>query len=279
MSEHNFQQLRSGQAGCPSDLMLDRMHTGELAPAAAESLAQHIASCQVCPGRMESRKAGFEAFARADPERLLAGVRKRLAEPERAPQTTWAPPQRTPQGWMRSARVLYAATPLAAAAALTLVFVMNRGSIPIAEEPGADTVRLKGGPALHVFRLAGERTQPVMSGERLSPGDRLRFVVDLPKEGQVTIVGVERDGKLYTAWPLGAQTASVNASATQRPAGLRQELPGAVALDESEGQEPLYLVYCPEQSAAPRCTSKGATDSPACPAGCVLQKFVINKGR
>lgn len=275
MSEHNFQQLRSGQAGCPSDLMLDRLHAGELAPAAAESLAQHIAGCRDCPGRMESRKAGFAAFAGADPEQLLAGMRKRLAEPERPPQPTWAPPQRTSQGFLRSARVLYAAAPLAAAAALTLLFVMKRGPVPAADEPGADTVRLKGGPALHVFRLAGERTQPVMSGERLSPGDRLRFVVDLPKEGQVAIVGVEGDGKLYTAWPLGAGAES----ASQRPAGMRQELPGAVALDESEGQEPLYLVYCPEGSEAPRCTSRGATEAPACPAGCVLQKFVINKAR
>lgn len=274
MSEHKFAQLREGQAGCPSDLMLDRLHADELAPAAAEGLTLHIASCPSCASRMESRRAGFARFAGADPERILAGVRKRLAEPDHPPART-SPPMQTHRRWLRSAGL--AVAPLAAAAALVGLFVIRRGPADVSSTDGPggpESVRLKGGPALHVFRLVGERSQRVMSGERLSPGDRLRFVVDLPQKAQVTIVGIERDGTLYTAWPLGASAEG----AGLRPAGSGQELPGAVALDQSLGQEPLYLVYCPDATTPPHCTSQGATEAPSCQSGCVLQKFMINKG-
>lgn len=276
MSEHNFQQLRSGQAGCPSDLMLDRLHAGELAPAAADGLTSHLASCAECRSRMESRRAGFAAFAGAEPERMLAGIRKRLEEPERTPARTLSPISSS-RRWLRSAG--FAMAPLAAAAAILLFVVLRRGpvdpvGIALPDGPSGPEVRLKGGLALRVFRLAGERSQPVLSGEHLSPGDRLRFVVDLPKKGQVTIVGIEKIGTLYTAWPLGAEAEA----ARLRPAGGGQELPGAVALDESLGQELLYLVHCPDETAPPRCTSQGASEAPSCPAGCALQKFVINKG-
>ena len=68
-------------------------------------------------------------------------------------------------------------------------------------------------------------------------------------------------------------------------AGEGLQLPGAVALDDSLGRETLYLVHCPA-NVEPRCSapavgpgSDAAPASPACPAGCSLTAFVLNKSR
>jgi hypothetical protein len=130
---------------------------------------------------------------------------------------------------------------------------------------------MKGSLALHVFRLAGDHAEEAVSGDKFAPGDRLRFVVDLPAEGHVKVLGIEPSGALYIAWPLdsGLQT--------RFAAGTRIELPGAVSLDAQPGRETLHLVHCPVKVGPPDCTSGGAGAKPVCPADCVTTSFLLDK--
>lgn len=294
----DFTALREGRADCPSDLTLDRLVSGELDAAGRSAAEAHVAGCAECRGRVEARRAGFDAVQGVDPRALLSGIRRRLDE---------APPRRGLAGWFarwsRDWRRSWAPLGAVAAAAALLLLVWPR---PVAEGPGGGApglgepggrehggpaVRRKGGPILHVWRApAGAAAtdgdgaptdgtgatggSEALSGDRFQAGDRLRFVVDLPTEGQVAVLGVDASGALYQAWPLPGNDAE-----TLRPAGPRQTLPGAVALDETPGRETLHVVLCPPDTPPLGCTSRGPDEAPACPVGCVTSPFVLEKGR
>jgi len=256
-------RLAAGSPGCPSDLALDRLHAGELGDEQAASLRQHIAGCTRCPERMSSRQAGFAAARDLDERALLASIRRRIdAEP--------------PSLRSRVAGLLRRfGAPLSMAAGLAVVAVVLLSRSPTVTDGdiGPDQTREKGGLSLSVFRLVNGRAQQALSGDHFVTGDRLRFVVDLPRAGQVAVLGVEGQGSLYVAWPS-------DASATQRSAGKRQELPGAVALDGSIGKETLYLVLCPSTGPSPAsaCQAAGSVGAaPSCPPGCLQTPFVLNK--
>lgn len=291
MNAQDFARLRPGEADCPSDLALDRLHAGELPSAESQRLTAHVQTCASCPARLAMRQAGFGAVPEVDPRPLLSTIRRRLHESEAVPAG---------RRWLRQLGMFFA--PMAAAtAALAVLLVIRKGppehpggSPPTAGAPGTDVVRAKGGLGLHVYRHRGgpgndpssgpnnspnsgpaapdSSGQATLSGERFAPGDRLRFVVDLPTSGQVSIVGIEASGSLYVAWPSPGSP-----EPTLRPAGKGQELPGAVALDSSQGRETLYLVHCPPAGPPPQCTAQGAEARPQCGAGCTLVSFILNK--
>ena len=283
MNAQDLARLRQGRADCPSDLALDRLHAGELPSAESQRLTAHVEACPSCPARLAMRQAGFGALPEVDPRPLLSTIRRRLHESAAVPAG---------RRWLRQLGMFFA--PMAAATAALFVLLVVRkgppehpsGTPPTAGEPGTDVVRAKGGLGLHVYRYrdghsdsppagpAEQATggQEALSGERFAPGDRLRFVVDLPTSGQVSIVGIEAAGGLYLAWPSPGST-----EPTLRPAGKGQELPGAVALDSSPGRETLYLVHCPQASTPPQCTSQGAKERPQCGTGCAMVSFVIDK--
>ena len=77
-----------------------------------------------------------------------------------------------------------------------------------------------------------------VSGERFLANDRLRFSVRVPGPGHVVVVGVEADGTLYRCHP---QDDDVS-----RAVAHDGTLPGAIALDDSSGEEWLFLVWCEE---------------------------------
>lgn len=263
-----LERLRQGKPQCPSDLALDRLHAGELTGASARELESHIDGCDVCPQRMQERRAGFDAWPAADPRPLLAGIRRGLHESEAAA----SPATSSLKSWLRL-RSFFAAPLLAAAAALLLVMVVRQpgSNAPTIPTGQLETTREKGGLALHVYRLVNGQSQPALSGEIFAPGDRLRFVVDLPARGYVNILGVESSGSQYVAWP------TEGAAAALRDSGKGQELPGAVSLDRSVGKETLYLVRCPEAVGSPheRCTTTAGSLS--CPAACERTPFVLDK--
>jgi hypothetical protein len=253
MNPPDFSTLRAGRAECPSDFTLDRLHTGELPAEQSQAAERHVAGCADCGARMAERRAGFDAIPGVDPRVMLGRIRTGLDRPASLPERL--------RGGVRR---LLAPLAVVATAAIALV-VVTRGDVEPVE------TRMKGALALHVYRLAGERAEEMVSGGAFSPGDRLRFAVDLPAEGHVTVLGVEASGALYTAWPLDAETA------TRFDKGKGIELSGAVSLDAQPGRETLYLVHCPTQVGPPRCTSQGADAAPACPAGCVSSAFVMEK--
>lgn len=261
----DFHAARAGRAECPSHYLLDCLAADELPMAQAATVRAHAAQCAACG-------ADLEASLPPSAHELLQRLRAQ------APQLAAnAPPERRSRA-RRAAVWLGAPLALAAACALVLLLPLRRPPEDAAgPEPGRgaeDVVRAKGGAAqaLHVHRLVDGRSEEVASGVRLAPGARLRFVVDLPAAGTVAVVGVESGGALYPAWPLQGED-------PRRLAGSGQALPGAVALDQVPGRETLYLVHCPgADGAAPRCTAAGASAPPACPRGCALSAFVIDKG-
>jgi hypothetical protein len=267
MTPIDFDKLRPGGAGCPSDLALDRFHAGALLPEGKEQLSAHLEGCATCRSRLEERGAGFAAFPGVDERKLLAAIYRRLDEPA-APASRFARLASFFQGPQR---------PLAAAlllcALLLLFFVVRPLSAPpgpsatVTEEGG---VRIKGGLMLHVFRQRDRGAEELLSGDRVHPGDTLRFAVDLPSPGRLAIVGVDSRGELYTAWPLDKE------ATREWPAGLRTELPGAVALDDTLGEERFYLVHCPLSLGPPIC--RVADRKLHCPPGCALAPFLLNKG-
>ncbi len=256
MNEDLLQRLRAGRAECPSDLLLDRLAAGELPAAQAAQLQAHTGTCPACAAHM--KEARFDALP-VDAAALLARIRRGMDRP-----SLW---QRLLGSWALRAPVL------AVAGACLVLVLIGRPTPhpgPIAEDPGT---RAKGGAILHVHRMLSAGSEEVLSGARLAPGDRLRFVVDLPRPGYVAILGVEEGGGLYAAWPTDGTTPQA------RPAGSGQALPGAVALDETPGTETLYLVHCPGAAAPPRCQARGGRKPPLCPEGCALSPFVIHKDR
>jgi hypothetical protein len=256
MNLPDFQKLRAGNPDCPSDLALDRFHAQELSADATQRIEQHAAACTICRSRIAERTAGFDAIPGVDPRRMLAQIRARAAEPEKVAVLAWV-------------RRLLA--PTLAVAGLAAVFIISRPNHP--PDGGETTLptRLKGSPALHVYRLDGQKSVATMSGDHFSAGDRLRFSVDLSSESIVQVVGVEPSGTLYSAFPMDG-----SAPPTLKPGTT--ELPGAVALDGTVGHESLYLVTCPPSVGTPRCTSAGAGQKPDCAESCTIIPFMMVKG-
>ena len=244
--------------GCPSELELDRWHAKELPAARMQALESHAANCTDCQARMKQRAQGFAAIAAPagqppiDERRVLAGLRRRLDE---------EPPRMS----LFARRLSVLAGFLACAAAFALV------ALPKHDRQGEEyEVRAKGGLALHVFREQNGRASEALSGDQFHAGERLRFVADLPSDGEVRVIGVEATGALYTAWPLDAMLG------TRLAHGNGIALPGAVALDDSHGRETLYLVECGSRDALDSCRAEPGS-KPHCDSSCELSPFVLEK--
>ena len=128
--------------------------------------------------------------------------------------------------------------------------------------------RVKGGAALNVFLMRGDTVQLVRSGETFYAGDRLRFEIKSASGGHVLILGRESKGDVYVAYPLDEQ-----GSAVLEPG--HREIPGALELDDSLGQEHLYAFVCPESFSASSIQWVGA--EPTTPDGCQRSTFILNK--
>lgn len=260
MDLQKLQSLRAGGEDCPSDLALDRLHAAELSVPETAALRLHITACQDCSARMASREEGFDIAPAVDSRVLLSQLRTRLAaEPKKAARWRWL------------SRFRYALLPVVAAAAGVAMIGVLRSHRGVALDP--EVTRSKGGLTFAVYQWTGSHARQVTSGEHFVTGDRLRFVVDLPSRSRIGVLGVESKGQLYVAWPARPDSRAV------RDAGPRQELDGAIVLDDSQGKEVLYLVACPEQvaSIADSCHLQASGASLMCPPQCSMTAFVLNK--
>ncbi len=270
MRKSNFEALHPCGGDCPSDLVLDEFVAGELAAERERDVASHVEHCEHCAEQVAVLRRGFDAIEGVDERALLAGVRRRLDEPKRV---SWS---ELLARWFGDWRTAVAAVGVAA---VLLVAVWPRSGIESSVPEFSDSatfsesgVRSKGGLVLHVFRATAEGSEEMLSGDRFQPGDRLRFAIDMPESGHVSVVGLNADGALYDVWPLGD-------GETFFEAGDHIKLPGAVALDDAPGSERLFLVHCPETVGVSSCVTEGANQAPACPEGCATTSFVIQKER
>ncbi|MFT3924456.1 MAG: zf-HC2 domain-containing protein [Myxococcales bacterium] len=244
---------------CPSDLALDRLVAGELSFEAKRALESHLNACEHCKAVLRERQRGFQAFPELDSRAVLQRI---VAQEQVAPRAA-------ARGWRWKALMSgFGGLAVAAAAVLALwrpVAVPGDGESALVQ-----TTRLKGGLKLRIFRARDGHSEEASSGSRFQAGDRLRFSISTPGSGFVSVVGIEADGKRYTAWPLDGS------SAKQMPKLQDELLEGAVELDASAGHESLWLVHCPSPE---HCVSRGPDASPTCAEGCTTSGFRLEKAR
>lgn len=198
-------ELRKAQPNnCLSDLMLDEWHAGELDSAAARIVEEHVASCDRCRARQQALQAVANEFLRARPG--------------------------APQRRFRARTVGIALSGLAVAAAALLLM---RTPEPFGE-------RSKGGPSLGFFVLRGERVFAGSEGERLQPGDRLRFVATSLTPRQLAILSRDARGVASVYYPAAPHSRLV-AATRETP------LDTAVELDGTLGTETLFGVFCDQE--------------------------------
>jgi len=265
MNLADLQRLREGAAGCPSEVMLQRLRAGELSLEQQQTVQSHVDGCTRCAARLAQQAAGFHAFAEADPVRMLAAIRRAAdGRPNGTAQAFWT---RWPRWWRA------ALAPLGALTAAAVVLGVMRSTGVLRVEPGDGLNRLKGGPTLHVFHPQNGTAVEALSGERLMPGEALQFTVDLPQDSLVRIMGVEANGTLYSLWPPNGAPAFESMQA-----GGGHRIPGAFTLDEAAVSETFYVIACTPRSAPPTCQSQGADKPPSCSEGCQSSPFVVHQG-
>ncbi len=201
-----------------SDLKFDQWQAGELSAEQVASLEQHLSDCDRCRGRRTEVEAQAWAFLERYPE---LEARSKRARPARARV------RRAMGGW---------AAALGLAAAGLLLWLART---PPGAGDEADATRLKGGDRIGFFVKRGDHVTPGAEGERVHPGDALRFTVSVASPRHFAILSLD-----------GAQVASV-----YYPTGTRSEalhvardlpLDSSVTLDDALGTERLFGVFCEE---------------------------------
>ncbi len=236
----------------PSSLDLDRLAAGQALPDVLAQIRENVE----LHNTLKQRRQGLAAVDGVDAVALKARV---LASADASRPSFFARLFKMPAVWVGLPAVVAG-----------LFFLLR----PVAVEPSADLgVRQKGGAKLLVFRKVEGGASKTMSGEVFHPGDVLKFKVSLPTRGQIRVIGIDAEGTLYRAWPLAAH---VDAQ-TVLPAGEAHELSGAIELDDSVGNEMLYLIHCPPD-VEPNCASNSARATPACSTGCTSTPFTVKKG-
>ncbi len=189
---------------CLSDLVLDRVVTGELARSGIED---HLGSCAACSARLGELEREAE---RTRPEMARAAARLRAS---------------LPRAHRRRAAYASAGILLAAAA---LLLVWTRGDRPSAG------LRAKGGLSLDVaVKRQDGRVEEVLPGDRLAAGDAIRFRIASAHGGLLAIIGLDAAGKI-----------SPYVAPTDIAAGRGDWLDGAIELDDAPRSERIVAILC-----------------------------------
>lgn len=196
---------------CPQDLDLERALAGETAFAPALT---HAEQCPSCTGRLAWMREAGDLFAR----RVFPATREAVVQKLHRPP--W---------WARLRVALTVAVPAAVAAALLVVV------LPSLRAPGDGYVGMKGqgGQAPLPFQVFVDRAgkaHELHPGDRVHPGDGLRFVVDAP-DREVVLLSIDAQGHVSRLVPGG--TARVPQT------GI---VPGGSVLDGVLGPERIFAV-------------------------------------
>lgn len=194
----------------PSQLALDSLALGGLAPQERAALEAHLATCPRCQERVREAATAREHFER----RVLPATLPALRERRRLPALLWG------------------GLPALALGLVLLLVVVRPGPAP--EEPD---LGIKGGGTLQLFVRRHGRVWQAAPGERLQAGDEVRFRVEPLGRRYVLVVSVDGTGKASVYYPFGGAK-----SAPIAPQGL-SELPGSVVLDAAPGPERLFALF------------------------------------
>jgi hypothetical protein len=199
-------------AGCLSDLALDRLVAGERAGEAAA----HAAGCARCGARLDEFRRARDTDAP-----LLALIRERATTPS---------PSVVP---LRRRVWLAAMLPLVAAAAIVLLLLPRFLRPQLGE-------REKGSTALAldvVVKHTDGRIEALGPQGRVRAGDAIRFLVSTQRPGHLVILGLDAAGKVSVYVADGDDPHRIDR-------GQRQAMPGSIVLDATPGAEKLVALEC-----------------------------------
>jgi hypothetical protein len=199
-----------------TDLELERLLADDL-PAARkaeiEASATDADRAQLAAFRSES-----EAFlSQVD---VAAEVRAIGRKMEKLP----AEPRRFASWW----RWVFAGGALAAAAAALLIIVRRD------ERPSEDDLAIKGSDVGLVIHAENRQ---LAEGDKVKPGERIRFEINAGRRGYVAVAGIDAKGTQTVYFPFnGSAPTAIDPT-------LDHVLPGAIALDATPGTETFYALY------------------------------------
>jgi hypothetical protein len=227
-------------AGCISDLTFDAWRAGEVTPEVTEGLKQHLALCERCQRRHESiERQAVEFWSQAPAPIFQSRASTKIA------RRRWLVPS---------------ALAVSALAAALVVYLAPR-----------EETRTKG--LAHVsFHVQHEGTVTVgTDGQKVFPGDRLRFSITTGKPAHVAVLSLDGAGVASVYFPQGT---------TSRSYGMVNglALDSSVLLDNTLGTESLWALFCDKEFALEplRADLERAGRLPV-PAGCTLDHHTFVK--
>ena len=235
------------------DLTVERLLVGEIQPA---ELADHLDGCARCRAAIDAAMATpappMPAALRPPPALsvIQGGSASSVLDGDREDAPNIAPPlgrtsTLTPtaptSGRWRFPAVAGTVLALAAAALLTLTPTDDSPSFdaPIpADRPETFTFK-GGGVGLAAFvQHEADDSRRVLSGDKVSPGDRVGFSVEPSRAGYLMVLGDDERNPPYPVWPAKGDAASVAIKPLQ--------LDNAIELDATPGRERFVAVLCGE---------------------------------
>lgn len=185
----------------------------------------HVAGCPTCAHAKQQRLADQQAFMQSGYGRGLA----RIQFLKRAPRRRW--------------HLVLAS--LAAPALVALAIVASARGYLARPSPVPDSHEsafgIKGPGGLRLFARRGESVFPVDEGQRMMPGDALRFVLEPTAYPYLLIASVDGDGRASVYFPFDGEASA------HVPTGSALEAPaGSVILDQSQGPERIFAIWSEE---------------------------------
>jgi hypothetical protein len=254
--------------GCPSDLDLDELLSGDLVGLArGVDLRRHIDSCAICGPRLAARQADPTL---APNPLVLRPLLSSLAATSRV---------RARRRWVGLAGAF------GSAAVAGLVLWGHRAGSPD-ETSGS---RTKGTLALtvhvkHASAAGRTATVEAMNGEgTLRAGEEMRFTVAAARPGFAVVLGLDAAPSVTIYAPAAGSAARPMPIEGTRPVTL----PGSVIADETSGYERIVAIVCPtepspetlrEKAQAALATAGGRPEAVASlGTGCVESSVLLRK--
>jgi hypothetical protein len=223
---------RRRKEGCPSDLELDEMLSGDLAGHPREAdLTRHVDACAICGPRLAARQA--DSILAPDPLVFRPLLSSLAATTQGRPRRRWI-------GFGGA---------FGSAAVAGLVLWGHRATSPNATSVDR-TDRIKGALALtvHVKRASANGGTPTIEaingGGALRAGEEMRFTVMAARPGFAVVLGLD-DAPSVTIYVPGADS---TARPTPVEATRPVTLPGSVIADGTLGMERIVAIVCPTET-------------------------------
>ncbi|MEO8842562.1 MAG: DUF4384 domain-containing protein [Kofleriaceae bacterium] len=232
-----------------TDLELERSLAGDLSSARSSALTTEATEADKARlGELEQEHAAFLATVDLDAE-----VRRIEQREER-----YKPEARRPF-WLRW---LVPIGTLAAAAAALVLFLQSKK--PATHTGDDDDFRTKGDDISLIIH--GE-AQPLLSGDVITAGTKIRFEAQGSKPGFIAIVGIDGTQQTTVYYPYGASEATQLTS--------DRMLPGAIKLDATPGDETFYALFSTQPFSID--TVLPAIRGGKLPAGVAMSRVVLHK--